>query len=197
MWKIKLQKIVRDLLDKLQKLYMKGTERNCHLEIFSRPQVIENSRQYWFAFPSRYFKPGCAQTIFQVTVLLIIIKTTKIKKRKQGFLAWMGEEISYFALSPLLLFNSINGEIKQFHVVVVQWRQRNEPKCVPHVKSCSFATDLLLLLFWTHLTKILLLQKYVLRYIFFANRNVHAIPLFIAVQISCQLAFSILSPYIT
>ena len=31
----------------------------------------------------------------------------------------------------------------------------------------------------THLTKVLLLQKNVLRFIFFANRNVHAIPLFI------------------
>ena len=36
MWKIKLQKIVADLLD----------ERYGHKEIFSRPQIIENSRQY-------------------------------------------------------------------------------------------------------------------------------------------------------
>ena len=130
-----------------------------------------------------HLKPGCAQKIFQVAVLLIIIKTTRRKKRKRGFLAWTGEEISHFALSRLLFFNSINGEIMQFHVVVVQWRQRNEPNCVPHVKSCSFATDLILLLFWTHLTKILLLQKKGLRLIFFANRNVHAIPLFIVANI--------------
>ena len=35
----------------------------------------------------------------------------------------------------------------------------------------------------THLTKILSLQKKVLRFIFFANRNVHAIPLFIDANI--------------
>ena len=35
----------------------------------------------------------------------------------------------------------------------------------------------------THLTKMLLLQKKVLRFIFFANRNVHAIPLFIDANI--------------
>ena len=142
-------------------------------------------------------KPGWAQTIFQVAVLLIIIKTTKIKKRKQGFLAWMGEEISYFALSPLLLFNSINGEIKQFCVVVVQWRQRNEPNCLPHVKSCSFATDLILFFFFLNtFNKILLLQKKVLRFIFLLTGMFKPF-LFLLLQISCQLAFSILSPYLT
>ena len=40
MGKIKLQKIVRNLIDKLRKLYM-----NAHLERFSLPQAIENSRQ--------------------------------------------------------------------------------------------------------------------------------------------------------
>ena len=40
MGKIKLQKIVGNLLDKLRKLYMNG-----HLENFSLPQAIENSGQ--------------------------------------------------------------------------------------------------------------------------------------------------------
>ena len=40
MGKIKLQKIVRNLIDKLRKLYMNG-----HLESFSLPQAVENSRQ--------------------------------------------------------------------------------------------------------------------------------------------------------
>ena len=44
--KIKLQKIVGNLLDKLRKLYMDGTVIYKHVEISSRPQVIENSRQY-------------------------------------------------------------------------------------------------------------------------------------------------------
>ena len=40
MGKIKLQKIVGNLLDKLRKLYMSG-----HLESLSLPQAIENSGQ--------------------------------------------------------------------------------------------------------------------------------------------------------
>ena len=44
--KIKLQKIVGNLLDKLRKLYMDGTVIYKRVETSSRPQVIENSRQY-------------------------------------------------------------------------------------------------------------------------------------------------------
>ena len=43
MRKIKLPKIVGNLLRKLRKLYMNGT---VHLEIFSLTQAIENSRQF-------------------------------------------------------------------------------------------------------------------------------------------------------
>ena len=39
-------KIEGNLLHKLWKLYINGTKWNVHLEIFSRPQAIENSRQY-------------------------------------------------------------------------------------------------------------------------------------------------------
>ena len=46
MWKIKLQKLVRNLLHRLRRLYMH--EWNDHLEIFSCPQVIENSSQHLF-----------------------------------------------------------------------------------------------------------------------------------------------------
>ena len=41
MLKNKVQKILRNLLDKLKKLYMNGT---AHLEIFSRPEPMEDSR---------------------------------------------------------------------------------------------------------------------------------------------------------
>ena len=41
MLKNKVQKILGNLLDKLKKLYMTGT---AHLEIFSRPEPIEDSR---------------------------------------------------------------------------------------------------------------------------------------------------------
>ena len=44
MRKIKLQKIVGNLLDKLRKLFHKG---NGYLEMFSLPQGIENSRQFF------------------------------------------------------------------------------------------------------------------------------------------------------
>ena len=41
---------------------------------------------------------------------------------------------------------SAKREIRHFHVVVVQWRQRNVQKSVMHVQSCCFA-NLNLLLF--------------------------------------------------
>ena len=41
MLKNKVQKILGNLLDKLKKLYMNGT---AYLEIFSRPEPIEDSR---------------------------------------------------------------------------------------------------------------------------------------------------------
>ena len=47
MRKIKLQKIVGNLMDKLRKLH----ERNGHLEILSFPQGIENSRQFLLLCP--------------------------------------------------------------------------------------------------------------------------------------------------
>ena len=39
----------------------------------------------------------------------------------------------------LLFTSSTKGEITHFHVVVVQWRQRNVQKNVMHVQSCCFA----------------------------------------------------------
>ena len=43
--------------------------------------------------------------------------------------------------------SSTKREIRHFHVVVVQGRQRNAQKSVMHVQSCCFA-NLNLLLFW-------------------------------------------------
>ena len=40
---------------------------------------------------------------------------------------------------------SMKREIKTFHIVVVQWRQRNVQKCLMHVQSCCFANLNLLL----------------------------------------------------
>ena len=53
---------------------------------------------------------------------------------------------------PCRLFtSSIKGEIRHFHAVVVQWRQRNVQKSVLHVQSCCFANQ----------TKIFLHSRYV------------------------------------
>ena len=45
----------------------------------------------------------------------------------------------------LLFTSSRKREIRHFHVVVVQWRQRNVQKSVMHVQSCCFACLNLLL----------------------------------------------------
>ena len=44
-----------------------------------------------------------------------------------------------------LFMSSTKREIRNFHVVVVQWRQRNVQKSVMHVQSCCFASLNLLL----------------------------------------------------
>ena len=44
----------------------------------------------------------------------------------------------------LVYTSSINHEIRQFHVVVVQRRPRNVQKSVMHVQSCYFANHNLL-----------------------------------------------------
>ena len=51
MWKIKLQKVVGNLIDKVRKLYMEGTVIP---KFTSVPQVIENFYAI-FASPNRYF----------------------------------------------------------------------------------------------------------------------------------------------
>ena len=38
-----------------------------------------------------------------------------------------------------LLTSSVKYEVRHFHVVIVQWRQRNVQESVMHVQSCCFA----------------------------------------------------------
>ena len=47
----------------------------------------------------------------------------------------------------LVYTSSTKRSIRHFHVVVVQWRQRNVQKSVMHVQSCCFANRNLLLSF--------------------------------------------------
>ena len=53
MWRIKLQKIVRNLLHKLRKLYMNGT---VIWKFFWSPQVIENSSQYLLPLEQIFYR---------------------------------------------------------------------------------------------------------------------------------------------
>ena len=52
-------------------------------------------------------------------------RTNKFRKRQKS--------------SSLLVNISIKNEIRHFHVVVMQWRQRNVQKSVMHMQSCHFA----------------------------------------------------------
>ena len=70
------------------------------------------------------------------------------------FWSWILKALSKFGkIILLLLTSSTRREFRHFHVVVVQWRQRNGQKSVMHVQSCCFA-NLQLLLFsrsrWRH-----------------------------------------------
>ena len=82
--------------------------------------------------------------------------------------------------SYCLVFTSCTKcKIRHFHIVVVQWRQRNVEKGVTRMQSCCFA-NLILLLFcrscWRHLRRCLS-------------------PLMIHEQILCTLFFLIWSPW--
>ena len=74
--KLHFQKIVGNLLDKLRKLYMNRTAGP--LEIFSRPQVIESSRQYLLLRTNILQKTvvGCPWSLFRV----MLIKSQFLKK---------------------------------------------------------------------------------------------------------------------
>ena len=63
MWKIKLQKIEGDLLDKL---WIHEHEWNGHLEIFSHPQAIENSRQYLLLRTDIYRKQSLGDSVLSI-----------------------------------------------------------------------------------------------------------------------------------
>ena len=79
----------------------------------------------------------------------------------------------------VLLFKSpTKREIRQFHVEVVQWKQRNVQRSVLHVQSCCFV-NLNLLLFWrSHCRRRCLSSLWAARQSSYTwqNRTSHATP---------------------
>ena len=73
MWKIKLQKIVGNLSGKLRKY-----DWNSNLEIFSRPQVIENCKQYLLLRTDILQKTvvGCPIDTARLMAAILIFKCT-------------------------------------------------------------------------------------------------------------------------
>ena len=92
--KIKLQKIVGNLLEMFP-IYI-ARERNGHLEISSRPEVIENSRQYLLLrtdilLTVRRWVPLCL--MFHVSRTLSLSRR-KISRKTSG------TELSYYGRQP-------------------------------------------------------------------------------------------------
>ena len=93
MW---IQKLVRNLLDKLRKLYIH--DWNDHLEIFSCPQVIENSSQYLFLRTDILQKKvvGClcfSLTIVEKKTTTCILPLLRVKGLKLKYLTWKNPTI--------------------------------------------------------------------------------------------------------
>ena len=74
MWKIKLYKITGNLLDEVQTLYMH--ERNGLLELFSRPQVIENIGNISFSEQIFYRKQSLDAPVSLVKLLRSAVKSS-------------------------------------------------------------------------------------------------------------------------
>ena len=74
MWKIKLYKIIGNLLDEVQTLYMH--ERNGLLELFSRPQVIENIGNISFSEQIFYRKQSLGAPVSLVKLLRSAVKSS-------------------------------------------------------------------------------------------------------------------------
>ena len=64
----------------------------------------------------------------------LLSTTSKLIKRKKIL-----PLLVYVLYKLALTAGIVKREIRHFHVVVVQWRQRNVQKSVMHVQSCCFA----------------------------------------------------------
>ena len=73
--------------------------------------------------------------LLQVTYF-VKCKRTLLKLSSQEPYPSLGRERKF---RRRLCTSSVQGEIGHFHVVVVQWQQRNVQKSVMHVQNCCFA----------------------------------------------------------
>ena len=115
-------------------------------------------------FPVLFFLPSCCVNSLMDTNWGPLSVTTRTTPKRWIFVLWVFIAIIpiYFVKCTLTLLNlnsrepyssleseikfrrclftfSLNYEIRHFHVVVVQKRQRNVQKSVPHVQSCCFS----------------------------------------------------------
>ena len=93
------------------------------------PFIRELKQQRWRRLPKRHFKSGFAllQTLSHLFQLVQLVKCWQILPEQNSKTPYQtsGKEKE----SPCLVFtSSTQREIRHFHVVVVQWRQRNVQK---------------------------------------------------------------------
>ena len=108
--------------------------------------VTREFTQRWRQLRKRHLKSEFAlpQTLSRLFHLVYFVKCWQffLELNSKGLHQSSGKEKE----SCCLLFpSSTKREIRQFHVVVVQRRQRNVQKSVMHVQSCCFACLNLLL----------------------------------------------------
>ena len=101
---------------------------------------IRELKQQGRWLPKRHLKSRFAllQTLSHLFQLVQLVKCWQILLEQNSKRLYQSSEKE--KESPCLVFmSSTQSEIRHFHVVVVQWRQRNVQKRVVHVQSCCFA----------------------------------------------------------
>ena len=104
------------------------------------PPFIRELKQQGRWLPKRHLKSRFAllQTLSLLFQLVQLVKCWQILLEQNSKRLYQSSEKE--KESPCLVFtSSTQSEIRHFHVVVVQWRQRNVQKRVVHVQSCCFA----------------------------------------------------------
>ena len=93
----------------------------------------EGNENVTFKMNSRFFKT--LSRLFQIA------GNVKCRRISLKWISW-GPHSSFKREKKIcccLFTSSIKREIRDFHAVVVQWRQRNVQKSVLHVQKCCFA----------------------------------------------------------
>ena len=128
-----------------------NVRRGCKRVGDSREEITELSQQRRRRLRKRHLKSEFARVLQTFPRLFHLVQFVKCW---QMFLLELNSKRLYQSSgkekeSRCLLFMSSTKDEKMFHVVVGQWRLRNEKKSVQHVQSCCFANlNQLLLLFF-------------------------------------------------